>query len=314
MLNYKLCSRLIRVATAAAMTASADTLPGRLSRCPRPLCNSMRWFTASRAKDAAALCAAWQAKWFSMVPHKVSSDTQFIRTTFRRLEGWCSDDAAYVTCWLMGFQHRAGLSAGVVEIGVYKGKYLSLLYQKALQYGQPVVGIDEFEWSPRQSALDALQNAFGSTQGLTLVAANSRNLSADQIIEMLGNVKASFISVDGDHSAEGVENDLALARSVLAPGGIIAIDDFMNPRAMGVSEGVYRYFFKSGEASIAPFVHTGNKLFVAEREYHAKYIEAISSAATDNPNLPITKEFNHFRQLGPGYVEQHILKSTVIII
>ena len=146
------------------------------------------------------------------------------------------------------------------------------------------------------------------------MTANSRGLSADKLIEMLGNLRASFISVDGDHSSEGVESDLALAKGVLAPGEIIAIDDFMNPRQMGVSEGVYRYFFNCGESSIGPFAYAGNKLFVAEREYHTKYIEAISSYAATNSDLAMTKEFDQVRKVWPRYLEQHILNSTVIAI
>ena len=49
----------------------------------------------------------------------------------------------------MASQKQAGLAQGVVEIGVWKGKYPSVLYHNARQYGQPVVGIDEFVWLPR---------------------------------------------------------------------------------------------------------------------------------------------------------------------
>jgi hypothetical protein len=247
-------------------------------------------------------------------PLVTESDRQFIRTNFRQMEGWCLDEAAYLTCCLMSCQHQSECSSGALEIGVYRGKYLSVLYQKARQFGQPVVGIDPFEWSPRQTAVDALTRAFGSLDGLALVTADSRSLNAGDLLAMLGNVQPSFISIDGDHSSEAVRSDLVLATAALRPGGIIAVDDFMNPRAMGVSEGVYRYFLLDERGSMRPFAHCGNKLFVAERHYHEMYCNAISLFFEQEPTLPMVQQFNSFRNLGPSYVEQHILGVTVIAV
>ncbi|MFC9908719.1 class I SAM-dependent methyltransferase [Streptomyces sp. NPDC059862] len=44
------------------------------------------------------------------------------------------------------------------------------------------------------------------------------------------------IIVDGDHSAEGVAKDLGWAEQIVAPGGIVVLDDFGHPKWPGIKE------------------------------------------------------------------------------
>ncbi|RZB15946.1 class I SAM-dependent methyltransferase [Streptomyces sp. F001] len=44
------------------------------------------------------------------------------------------------------------------------------------------------------------------------------------------------IIVDGDHSAEGVAKDLEWAEQIVAPGGIVVLDDFGHPKWPGIKE------------------------------------------------------------------------------
>ncbi|NGO76218.1 class I SAM-dependent methyltransferase [Streptomyces sp. YC504] len=45
-----------------------------------------------------------------------------------------------------------------------------------------------------------------------------------------------LIIVDGDHSAEGVAADLEWAERIIAPGGIVVLDDFGHPKWAGIKE------------------------------------------------------------------------------
>jgi len=242
-----------------------------------------------------------------------SEDLAFIKTKLQNVEGWCLDDAAYLTAVLMHAQTSAGYDSGILEIGVYKGKYLSLLYQRARRTSQPVVGIDLFQWSPREAVTSKFVQLFGSLEGLDLVTQDSRKLDSAQIIAMLGGKRASFISVDGDHAAAGVLNDLILSKAVLSEGGIVAVDDFLNPKAIGVSEGFYRFLFESGERSLGPFAYCGNKLFCAEQPYLELYKEAIWAFVRQMPDLPQVQEFNRQLSLGRDYVEQELVGSKILI-
>lgn len=45
-----------------------------------------------------------------------------------------------------------------------------------------------------------------------------------------------LIIVDGDHSAGGVAADLEWAEKIVAPGGIVVLDDFGHPKLPGIKE------------------------------------------------------------------------------
>jgi hypothetical protein len=240
-------------------------------------------------------------------------DIDFINTKFSQVEGWCMDDAALLTVCLMRSQTKLGYDSAILEIGVYKGKYLSVLYNRAQRTAQTVLGIDTFHLSSREDVASMFAGLFGSVEHLNLVTHDSTRLEPAEVIEMLGRRRASFISVDGDHAASGVQRDLILARQVLSAGGIIAVDDFLNPKAIGVSEGFYRFFWQSGEQSLHPFAYCANKLFLAERPYDEIYKKVIEALLEDMPNLPMVQEFNRQLRLGRDYVEQKLLGSNILI-
>lgn len=240
-------------------------------------------------------------------------DIDFIRAKLPEFEGWCFDDAAFMTLCLMEAQIKSRWDAGVLEIGVFKGKYLSLLYQRARRTAQPVLGIDTFQWSSLDEVSSTFNRVFGTIDHLSLVAADSTKMEPARVIQMLGGRQPSFISIDGDHSANAVRSDLTLSKKVLSQGGIIALDDVLNPKAIGVSEGFYRFSFAEGEDRLRPFAYCANKLFCAERRYHDAYKEAIWALVNEMPHLSLVQEFNRHLQLGRTYVEQELLGSRILI-
>jgi predicted O-methyltransferase YrrM len=164
------------------------------------------------------------------------TDLEFIHSRFPHVDGWCDVESAYFTICLLNRQTEMGYDAALLEIGVYKGKFLSVLYQKAQRNHQPIIGIDTFQWSSAAEVMNKFQEIFGSADGLKLVKADSRSLDPLSVLEMTGGHKVSFVSVDGDHSAAAVKSDLQLAQNLLHEGGIVAVDDFLNPRAIGGRE------------------------------------------------------------------------------
>ncbi|MBA2948968.1 class I SAM-dependent methyltransferase [Streptomyces himalayensis] len=49
------------------------------------------------------------------------------------------------------------------------------------------------------------------------------------------------IIVDGDHSAEGVAKDLEWAEEIAAPGGIVVLDDYSDPKWPGIKEALDKH-------------------------------------------------------------------------
>lgn len=64
-----------------------------------------------------------------------------------------------------------------------------------------------------------------------------RGYSEDPAIQAQASDREyGVIVIDGDHSAEGVANDLKFAEKIIAPGGIVVLDDFGDKGWPGVQE------------------------------------------------------------------------------
>lgn len=237
------------------------------------------------------------------------SDIDFIQQRFDRIEGWCEVESAYVTASLMNFQNERNWGGGAFEIGVYLGKYLSVLYQKARERNARTVGVDTFQWRPPEDVTGPFQEVFGELENLELVKTSSRELTAGQILERLGGEAPAIVSVDGDHSAEAVAADLALAQELAAPHGVVSLDDFLNPRAIGVSEGAYR-FFLGGESRLKPFVFCANKLYLCRDAYYEAYKGAVEALTEEQRELSFIQAFHELAKNGRHWVEQPLLGSA----
>ncbi|MGI5195116.1 class I SAM-dependent methyltransferase [Streptomyces sp. CA-288835] len=57
-----------------------------------------------------------------------------------------------------------------------------------------------------------------------------------EVRALLSDRSYGVIIIDGDHSAPGVLADLAWAEQIIAPGGIVVLDDFGHPKWPGIKE------------------------------------------------------------------------------
>jgi hypothetical protein len=242
-----------------------------------------------------------------------SADIDFINQKLPSVQGWLLDPAALLTCGLVRMQASAATAGGIFEIGVFAGKYLSLLYHLTESTGEPVVGLDTFQWYPQAEVEANFARVFASPARLSLVASDSALMTpADVMARTQG--KPRFISVDGAHTAPAVHHDLNLSEQILADGGVVAIDDFLNSRAIGVGEGVYRYFFDRGDQGLAPFAYCGNKLFASHRRDLPRLRDAVWRFTEVNPDLAVVAEFRKLLEKGRDWVEQELLGLPVIIL
>ena len=197
------------------------------------------------------------------------------------LEGWLAPDAADLTVRLCRFQASLGLQTGVLELGVYRGKYLALLAAAHDGAGLPVVGVDMFierigEPIPVEHVahfigliVDNVRRVAPNAAPVVL-AADTRALDA---AGLLGHCAAgySFVSVDAGHAADDVVHDLTLAASVLSAGGIVALDDAFYGPLPGVTEGLFRWLGAAG-GGLAAFAHCGRKLLLCRPEMHGTWL------------------------------------------
>lgn len=196
--------------------------------------------------------------------------------------GMLQSGAVSVLLSVIELQDAFAVAGDVAEIGVFQGKTFILL-ALALRHGERATAIEIFGKPPgadrqTRAAFEANLARFGCAGVSDIVVADSLGLTADGLAARLGSTVRLF-SVDGDHAKAAVLHDLALARAVLAPGGVIIADDLFNPWYPTVTEALYA-FFADAPGDLEPIafisangpVETGaGKLLIARHAYAARY-------------------------------------------
>jgi hypothetical protein len=203
----------------------------------------------------------------------------------RAVRGWLARTDFEICKTLLLAQNEIADSKGaVVEIGVHHGK--SFVVFAEFSGNSKLYAIDIFE--------DQAKNIDGSGSGskeiflknldvfsvdksrVVIDPRMSNEVQAADITNRVGGVR--FFHIDGGHHYGAVANDLQLAVNVIAPSGIIAIDDVFRPEWPEVSAAT----FGSGilEANnLACFAIGFNKSYFCKKAYVARYQEALKGSA-----------------------------------
>jgi predicted O-methyltransferase YrrM len=185
---------------------------------------------------------------------------------------------------LIELQDAFGMAGDVAEIGVFQGKTF-LMLAHALNAGERAFAVECFGQPPGSdaetlAAFQANMARFGFAGRCETIVADTGTLDADAFRARLGtNIR--LFSVDGAHDHAAVMHDLALAESVLAPGGLIAADDLFNPWWPGTTEAIYD-FVRAGTHDLVPValvaangpVETGAGKLILARAAHASRYKA----------------------------------------
>jgi len=194
---------------------------------------------------------------------------EFISRHFEATHGWLDKHAVYTTEVLIGTQRNLGVQGCNVEIGVYHGKYLGALM--ALSPDREAIGIDVWLYNQQKEAARFLESIHGKPN-FTLFQSNTYDLSEARFAELLNAHVIAFGSVDGAHTRVGVTHDLALVKSQLQPGGIIAIDDFLSAGCLGVTEGTIEVM---NATDLEPICFSRNKLYVTSSSWSELYTHVL---------------------------------------
>lgn len=210
-------------------------------------------------------------------------------------------------------RHQTGLKwrGGLLEIGIFQGKYFAVLARSAQDAGERVLGIDNFMYAPAETVWAALA-AHPATRdaAATIWSGCSSTFTAAAIKRELRDA-VRFASIDGSHTAYDVGGDLVLAEAVLAPHGILAIDDFLNPRALGVGEAAHAFF--RDRRHLQPFALFGNKLFVAHATFARRYRDVVEGFFQRTP-LPEGEAYRNLAALGADQVEQDLWGTRLVVM
>ena len=104
-----------------------------------------------------------------------------------------------------------------------------------------------------------------------LLRMDSRDLHTDPLM-VDGFERFRWIHIDGEHSARAVINDLTIANSLLADGGIVCVDDYFNWLYPQVTEAVNRHVRENPD-QFALFLCGYNKAYLARPHHVHRWLE-----------------------------------------
>jgi predicted O-methyltransferase YrrM len=156
---------------------------------------------------------------------------EFLAGDYMRIRGMSSRFAAAICGHLIAWQSTRGITADLLEIGTFEGRFF-VAVALLLQQGEHALGIDVFTW-PSPAVYDRLLENCAAA-GLdraryTVWKADTRRITPADLRAKLPGGSARFIHIDGEHTPECLSQDLALAHATLHPFGVIALDDMLHP-------------------------------------------------------------------------------------
>lgn len=111
-------------------------------------------------------------------------EADFIEKVLPEIEGWLNNDAAYFTAYLIRSQLNINVRGPVLEIGVWRGKYLALLHQETRE---KVVGIDSFQFGfGSREVIDDFRKRFGDAHRVQLLEADSKKIMKADLFDITG--------------------------------------------------------------------------------------------------------------------------------
>jgi Methyltransferase domain len=198
---------------------------------------------------------------------------RYLRLKFYTIEGYMSRLDAFVFREILVGQIKSGISGSLVEIGVHYGRSFFVL-ASGRSGDESSLGVDLFEDDELYKNPQAIGRLAGfnancqklhfSFSSSEIMKQDSLKLSPDDIVRRVGRVR--FFSVDGGHMYQHLANDLLLAAKVMVPGGIISVDDILNPLWPEVSIATFDWL-RSPSVPLVPFLSTQDKLYICNRDY-----------------------------------------------
>lgn len=191
------------------------------------------------------------------------------RGEYGHIDGWFSPNAAALWDSLLTYQTRSGIGAHFMEIGVYKGKSAALLALHGTSEAT-AVWVDAVL---RREAVDVIR-AIRPENNL-FIEDVSKNLADSN--HLIGPERSfRWVHIDGEHSGAAVTNDLEIAERLIAPDGIICVDDFMNPRYPQITMAAFR-FLEARKGALTLFLTGFNKGYACRREAANRYLTYIKN-------------------------------------
>jgi predicted O-methyltransferase YrrM len=154
----------------------------------------------------------------------------------------------------------------LAELGVYLGKSAALIGWRR-QPGETFTVVDLFEQEASaeenraenedqyaELSQEAFEKYYLTVHDTLPVVVRGPSAS---VVDHAAHGTHRFVHVDASHLYEHVVEDIAAARTLLKPGGVVVFDDFRAPHTPGVAAAVWQ----ATTQDLRPFAITVNKLY-----------------------------------------------------
>lgn len=200
--------------------------------------------------------------------------------------GWLDLEAAFFTCAYAAEFLGEGLVFNSLEIGVHHGKYFLVLEQLTPPDGdcwavdvfsRQDLNVDHSGQGNQQIFLQHVADFAKDPQRVKSLELDSLNLDPVR----LGRHQFGLISIDGGHTATHTINDLQVGQELLAPQGMLILDDILNQDWLGVVSGATAFFSSPLVRRLVPFAIGFNKLFCC----HFSHSDAVLARLEADPSV-----------------------------
>jgi predicted O-methyltransferase YrrM len=224
-----------------------------------------------------------------MVRAGIAAVDRYLETGYAAVPGMSSRFAAAICCGLLRMQTEMGVAGSAVEIGPFEGRFF-IAIAHALAAGEVALGIDLFDW-PNAEVIDRF-HANCARHGLepgrhVAWKADSRSMVPAELLAKLDGRRPRFVHIDGEHSRSALTKDLELATAVLAPEGIIVLDDMLHPGYPTLMVAVHEYLQGHPEMCVLCIIDretvvAATKFVLCSTAWFKRYEERLLEAYKDN--------------------------------
>lgn len=156
------------------------------------------------------------------------TDTSSFTADWSRIDtihGWLSREAAALMDFLLAGQDMLKAPGqGLLEIGVWRGRSAALM-ARSLRDGEDFLLVDsQLKTDDVKQSLSLVLGDRIQSHPITLFQGTASSVAS----AVPTGKRYRHIHIDGEHTAAGLRADLALARSLLEPTGLIVLDDIFN--------------------------------------------------------------------------------------
>jgi hypothetical protein len=219
----------------------------------------------------------------------IAAVDRYLDAGYETVPGMSSRFAAAICAGLMRVQGELGVGGPAAEFGTFEGRLFIALCH-ALGPGETALGIDRFDW-PNPQVIDRFEAnclRHGVPPGRRITwKADSHAMHAGELLDKLGGQHPRFVHIDSEHSRAGLAKELELVTQVLAPAGVLVLDDMLHPGYPLLAVAVHEYLERHPEMRVLCIIDretivAATKFVLCRAEWQARYEEHLTEAYKDN--------------------------------